>query len=345
MEFDIHFVGVPKGLSANQHLESDGFHFHFLSLPQHPLARPRLPLRVERARRELQRLAPTLVHCQDNLALAVATVRSGLPSLFTVHGVKRHEASKRAGWERVGAYADAALEPYVYNRFRHFICISDYTRRVLGARGDSYAIPNPVRGRFFSIERAISPHPLLLFVGVLDSLKRPLDLILAHRALVERYPTLEVVFCGEIPDRAYAARLHSLAGPGVRFVGRQDQAQLADWLSRATALVLPSSQENAPITIGEAMAAGLPVVATRVGGVTEMVHDGETGICYDVGIPALTAGLETLVACASRAQAMGERGRVRALRDYTPAAVAARTAAVYRELIARAATAARRDNV
>jgi glycogen(starch) synthase len=336
-EFEVHLVAVPRGLARDHRVEVGGIQFHFLALPGHPLARPRLPLRVRRAMREIARLEPDLVHCQDNLALGVAAVRSGRAGLFTMHGVKRHEAGKRAGWERASAYADALLEPYVHAHFRDFICISGYAARVLrqstGRRIRAHAIPNPIRSTFFAIAREPDADPLLLFVGVLDPLKRPLDLIRAHNALRASYPGLRLVLCGE-GEPGYVARLRREAGPGIQFAGRQDAAQLAGWLGRATALVLPSAQENAPMTIGEAMAAGVPVVATSVGGVPEMVADGETGFCYDAGdVPALIGRLAHLLRDRPAAEALGRQGRCRARELYAPARVAERTVEVYRAIM------------
>ena len=109
-DFEFHVVSVPQGLTKDIQMEQNGFCFHFLSTPSLPVARPRHLFRVVNGLRKLREISPDLVHCQDNMALALATILSGYPCLFTVHGVKRHEAGKRTGWARWSASADAIIE-------------------------------------------------------------------------------------------------------------------------------------------------------------------------------------------------------------------------------------------
>jgi glycosyltransferase involved in cell wall biosynthesis len=96
----------------------------------------------------------------------------------------------------------------------------------------------------------------------------------------------------------------------VRFLGRRDDVPAL--LAAADALVLPSWQEGLPLVVLEAMAAGVPVVATSVGGTPEAVVDGETGLLVPPrDVPALTAAIDTLLDDPERARRLGEAGRRR----------------------------------
>jgi glycosyltransferase involved in cell wall biosynthesis len=97
--------------------------------------------------------------------------------------------------------------------------------------------------------------------------------------------------------------------------------------------VLPSLWEGLPGSVLEAMAAGLPVVGTDVNGTREVVVDGETGLLVPPDdVDALTDALRTLFADASLRRAMGRRGRERAEREYSIAALVERKAQLLREL-------------
>lgn len=340
-EFEFHIVSISSSIAADVREEWGGFLFHFLAIPRGLwLLPPRLPFRVAKAYRELQRIGPDLIHCQDNMALALAAVLSGYPRVFTVHGVKRHEAQRRTGWEFWSASVDAFIERYVHRRFGAFICISNYAARVLGDGRLTSAIPNPVRSLFFQATRETVPqsNPRILFVGVLAPIKRPFDLLMAHTELRYRFPDLETIFCGEVEDANYAGVMCRTVVEreieGVRFLGRVSQERLVDLLSGATALVLPSVQENAPMVVAEAMAAGVPVVATRVGGIPDMIEHGETGLLYEAGsVRQLTNCLTQLLTEPAMRDRLGIQARQVARATYSPARVATATVAVYRQLL------------
>ena len=339
-EFEFHIVSVSCSTPADVCEERDGFWFHFPSVPHRPWLRPRFPFRVIKAYRELRRIRPDLVHCQDNMALALAAIFSRYPRMFTVHGVKRHEARKRTGWEFWSANVDALIERHVHRHFDAFICISSYAARVVGDGRLTFSIPNPVRSLFFQMSprAALQQSPYFLFVGVLAPLKRPADLLLAHVELRRQFPDLETIFCGETEDTGYARAMRQTVAErgikGVCFLGRVSQERLADLLSGAAALVLPSAQENAPMVIAEAMAAGVPVVATHVGGILDMVKHGKTGLLYEAGnVGDLTACLRRLLLEPLLRNRLGHQARKMAQATYFPAQVAAATVGAYRQLL------------
>jgi glycosyltransferase involved in cell wall biosynthesis len=125
----------------------------------------------------------------------------------------------------------------------------------------------------------------------------------------------------------------------VSFIGwREDLPNvMAGW----DVFVLPSLDEGFPIASLEAMAAGLPVIASAVGGLLELVQDGKTGWLVPAAAPAeLTTRLRELISDDRRREAMGIAGRQRALRDFSIARMVAQTVAVYDGLFAQSCTAA-----
>jgi glycosyltransferase involved in cell wall biosynthesis len=116
------------------------------------------------------------------------------------------------------------------------------------------------------------PREAVVFVGRLEAVKGARYAIDAMREC----PNQRLVVVGDGPERA---SLETMARdlPNVSFVGMVPPAQVADYLARATMLVVPSLQEGQPNAMLEAMARGVPVIASRVGSVPEVVKDGETG--------------------------------------------------------------------
>jgi glycosyltransferase involved in cell wall biosynthesis len=103
--------------------------------------------------------------------------------------------------------------------------------------------------------------------------------------------------------------------------------------------VLPSRYENFPVVLLEAMACGVPVVATRVGGIPELVTDGVEGLLVPAGdAPALREALAAIVRDGARASGMGARARRRIEGRYTWDIIAAQMAALYARVAAGATT-------
>jgi len=148
------------------------------------------------------------------------------------------------------------------------------------------------------------------------------------------------------PERAYPDLLRSLAaGRSVRMIGAASEGELPALYRRAAVFALPSVDrtcygrsvaisELLSLSALEAMASGTPVVASRIGGVPEVVTDGETGILVDPGdVGALHDGLATLLADRRLARRMGDAARAAVLDRFTWQACARRCLTAYRDLV------------
>lgn len=152
------------------------------------------------------------------------------------------------------------------------------------------------------------------------------DLLIEALAQVDEPVTLDVY--GDGTERARLEAQAAARGVAATFHGHRPDVR--SQLSEADLFVLPSRAENLPVSILEAMAAGLPVVATRAGGVPELVDDGVTGLLArpdDAG--SLAAAIAALVGDAARRRRYGDAGRTRARDQFPTEAVAARTLELY----------------
>lgn len=170
----------------------------------------------------------------------------------------------------------------------------------------------------------------LLFVGRLRIRKGVEVLLEALRELRGRFPSAALRIAGDGEHRRrLERRVAELGlGPAVSFLGSRDAAQVRTLLAGAAALVVPSIYEGMPLVVLEAMAAGVPVVASRVSGIPEVVVDGSdrgTGWLVPPEDPGALAGaLAEVLADPAEARRRGEAGRRRAEELYRPGVAAAR---------------------
>jgi len=151
--------------------------------------------------------------------------------------------------------------------------------------------------------------PTLVAVGRLKAPKDPLTFVRALARL--NGAPFRALVVGDGPDRERIAAAARPLGPAVQLLG--ERGDVRELLADADVFVLSSRSEGLPISILEAMAAGLPVVASRVGGVVEIVVDAETGYLVPPGDEgALAAAIERLLADSSLRRRLGAAGRARA---------------------------------
>jgi alpha-maltose-1-phosphate synthase len=186
--------------------------------------------------------------------------------------------------------------------------------------------------------------PYVLFVGRITRQKGVPRLL---RAVRDIDPGAQVVLCAGAPDtpeidREFRELFEELSRvrTGVFWIPRMlPRPEVIQLLTRAAVFVCPSVYEPLGIVNLEAMACGTPVVASRVGGIPEVVDDGGTGILVDVGDgfeAALTRALDTVLGDPEAARRMGEAGRQRAVGEFGWDAVARRTAGLYAEILKQA---------
>jgi glycosyltransferase involved in cell wall biosynthesis len=169
---------------------------------------------------------------------------------------------------------------------------------------------------------------LVLVLGALERRKGHAVLLEAAARLATEGPPLRYVFCGDGGERTVLAAAAGRLGDRVVFAGfRRD---VAACLAAADVVALPSLHEGLGVAALEAMAAARPVVASRVGGLADVVVDGETGAFAAPGDPAsLAEALRRVAGDPALRARLGQGGRARVLARYTAARMAEGTLACY----------------
>ena len=172
------------------------------------------------------------------------------------------------------------------------------------------------------------------WMGRMTAVKRTDDVLLALKGLHERGVPAALCLVGDGPDRdQLEERAHELGIARDCFsLGYQDA--VADWYAAFDAMILPSANEGTPVSVIESLAAGRPVVATDVGGVSDVVRDGVDGFLVEAAdVDALADRLQELAADPERRRAMGEAGRERVLHRYAVARLVDDVDRLYRALL------------
>jgi glycosyltransferase involved in cell wall biosynthesis len=196
-------------------------------------------------------------------------------------------------------------------------------RRDYGVR-DVAVVPNVTGGLPVQTAGTSEPPGYLLFVGRLRIRKGVEVLLEALRKVREIHPGVRLLIAGDGEHRSALEINAESLGATVRFVGRCDAGTVRGLLQRAAALVVPSIYEGMPLVVLEAMESGLPVVASRVSGIAEVVEDGKSGWLVPPEDPrSLAAAISEVLAHPEEARRRGEAGRRRIDERFRPRHAAA----------------------
>jgi glycosyltransferase involved in cell wall biosynthesis len=270
-----------------------------------------------------------LVHVHEGRSVYAAYLRSLLsrtPYVVT----RRVDNPIGDHWLAHKAYRRAAVVVSVANAVDEMVSLYDSTiqRRVIYSASSGLKVDE---ARSTEIRNSVAGKLLVGHVGALDARQKGQDVIIqVARELEETHPDIHFMLVGggddEVLLREQARGLENLS-----FAGFVDN--VGDYLSAFDLFVLPSHKEGIGSILFDAMAQSLPIVASRAGGVPEIVHDGRNGILIDRAHPEqLKAAILRLHADPALRRELGENGKQIA-RQYTPGAMADSYLDLYRAVI------------
>ncbi len=261
-----------------------------------------------------------------------------LPVITTLHGtditlvgadrsylpITKYALEQSDGVTAISNYLkQATIDTFQFDRIEvipNFVCPSEYK-------------PRPD----CELRQDLSPDgaPILVHVSNFRPVKRPVDCVEILARVLKKTPA-RLVMVGDGSERTNA--IHRARSLGVfdrcAFVGKQPR--IVDYLCAADVLLLPSEQESFGLAALEAMACEVPVVASRVGGVPEVVDDGETGFLSETGdIEKMADDAARLLADEEFRRQMGRRARESAISRYNTDLVIPRYIEFYEKVLAK----------
>jgi glycosyltransferase involved in cell wall biosynthesis len=289
-------------------------------------------------RRRLRALKPDLLSTHSSKAgwLGRLAARSlEIPVTFTVHGWAFTE-----GVSKAPSFVYQLVERLASPLASKIITVSDYDkdlalRRHVAADDKMVTIHNgtPEIPPEMLAHPSVQP-PRVIMVARFDKPKNHATLLRAIATLQEIPWALDLVGDGPLLKAAEGSVNQLGISARVNFLGiRTDVGAL---LSKAQLLVLTSNWEALPLSVLEGMRAGLPVIASRVGGIPEAVIDGETGFLVGrADVAGLSTKLRTLLTSPAKRRLMGEAGRRRFETEFSFDRMLKKTLNVYSEVIER----------
>lgn len=276
---------------------------------------------------------------RKSLMLALAR-RFGVPTVFHLHGggFADFAAGLGQGWRQRWVRRSLQASSQV-------VCLSARWQgwvRGFAPQARVAVIQNPVRvpsDDELAAWRAAADtaaQPYVLYLGLISRTKGSFDLLRAWPAVRAAHPqwALKIGGNGESASLLQAAADAGVAG-SVHYLGWVAGDQKHSLVAGAGVFALPSYNEGLPVSVLEAMACGVPVVCTPVGGVPDIVTDGQEGLLVPVGdTQALAEALTRLASQPDLRRAMGQAGRRRVLAHNAVPIVVGQWLSLYRELLA-----------
>lgn len=267
----------------------------------------------------------------------LAAKRAGVPFVATYHAGNLRGSS-------VGLGALAALDRATFERGMitgadGLIAVGPYVRdhALARARQRATVIPPGVDSSWFHSAAPASGHGILMAAPLSRSYRwKGADVLLqAFRRVRKRVPDATLTLVGG-GDRLEEFRIRARVTPGVRVLGRIDEAALRDEYRRAAVVTLPSTTdaESFGMALAEANACGRPVVASEIGGIPDFVRHGDNGLLARPGDEHdLAAKLVQVLSEKDAAREMGARGQARVAREHDWDDLVLRTERVFHRAI------------
>jgi len=338
-EPDIHVISGSQVRMASPAKLAKNIWFHGFTVPKWGWLRTGYSGCILAVRNILADIRPDVIHAQGTERdCAMAAAFSGRPKVLTVHGNCRAIAQFRQSWPFSYWWLQARLEQFCLPRFDGVVCISKYTTGwVSSLAKKTWLLPNAVDPEFFKIlPQKASGLPKVLVVANVDARKNQIGLIHALDSFAKQRP-FELRFFGKCGEDFYGKMFRGLVQtrPWCFWGGMLNRDSLRDEFAKASALMLPTWEDNCPMVVLEAQAAGVPVIASNVGGVPDLVENEVTGILTDPSRPeTMPKALARLLGDPELAMRLADEGRRQAKTRFHPKVIAAKHLEIYREVIA-----------
>lgn len=293
---------------------------------------------IQAVRRKLHEIKPVLVHGQGTERYcAISAVFSGFPNVVTVHGNMRLVAKVNRARPFSFEWLAARLERLTLPRTDGVICITTYTQQAVAPLAKTtWLLPNAVDSAFFAIQPQPARPRQIICIAEISVRKNQLRLIESLQPLAAR-EKFELVFYGRtFEGEPYSEDFSRVMekNPWCRHAGFASRAGLREALARSTMLVLPSLEDNCPMAVLEAMAAGVPVAAANVGGVPDLVTDNVNGRLFNpTENESILNAVSSILLHEDTAARLAAAGREHAAACFLPEKIARRHLEIYAEVL------------
>ena len=282
---------------------------------------------------EIENIKPEILHSHGTeFQYSELASKMSYPLVISVQGIIKFLKNnlKGSGWK-----LQEKMENEVFRNHCYFISKADFCSeyiKSLNNKAHIFNIDDIVSAAFFNNESCRDKN-ILLFVGTVIRAKGIEELLKAFEILKKKYNTLVLRIAGYI-DGKYKSILNKICREkniyDVHILGSVSGEQLLEEYLKAGIFVFPSHFETSPNVVMEAMATGLPIVTTRVGGIPDMIDDGISGFLVNAGnVSEIVEKVELILNNSSLADNLGKKAKEKALEKFTEEAVVSKTIDAY----------------
>lgn len=335
---NVHVVSCAQQRMKSPDKLAENIFFHSLVVPKAGWMRTFYSGCVRAIRGKLREINPDLVHGQGTeRECAISAVFSGHPNVLTLHGNMRQVARALGAKPLTFHWLAGHLEAFALRRTGGVVCLTNYTRRnVESLARKTWVVPNAVDESFYSVQRQPAAQPIVLCVANVHPYKNQNELIRALDPVAAEKKIRLVLVGSASATSPYGREFLELAAarPWCEFKGPQTGDALKAHLAAAALLVLPTLEDNCPMVVLEAMAAGLPVAASRIGGVPDLIDHDVDGLLFAPQNPAeIREAVLQLLFDPEKAARLAAAAKKRSLEKHHPLKIAGRHMDIYREVI------------
>jgi len=292
-------------------------------------------------RGKLHEIKPDIVHGQGTERYcAISAAFSGFPNVITIHGNMRQIAAINRVPPFSHLWLAARLESFTLPRAGGVVCITRYTQQaVAGLARKTWVLPNAVDESFFHVSSKLDEDrlPVGLCVGTICSYKNQNDFIHALDPLAHT-KKIKILFAGDIAKNDYGEEFRRLVRERdwCEHIGFLNREQLKARMTTARFLALPTREDNCPMVVLEAMAAGVPVLASNIGGLPDLIEHEFNGLLCDPEQPeTFQTGVTRFLEDCALATRIADTAKAQALRRFHPQVIAQKHLEIYREVLSK----------
>ena len=338
-EFEIHVLTLCPDTKQATTETINGVIIHRIPKPLGSELKSSLGAGKKLIEEKVAEICPDLIHAHDTYGIMVKEL--SVPKVFTVHGFIYGDTLLANGkFKLLRSKVWEYIEKASWAKQPNIISISPYVRERLSGitKANIFDIDNPISDVFFNLKRQ-EVTGTIFTSAVITPRKNVIQLVSAVALLVQKGIKVELRIAGGIVDQQYANKLEKFIETNnlqssVTLLGRITTTEVQAELCKASIYALASLEENSPMGIEEAMAAGVPVVTSNRCGMPYMVKNGETGFLINpFDAQDIANKCERILTNPVLARKMRDKAQQLALDLYHSDRVAERTVAVYKEIL------------
>ncbi len=332
---EVHVISCLQTMPASSPRKlANNIYYHPLHVPNIGWLKTGYLGCIRAVRRELRKINPDIVHGQGTERdCAICAVYSGLPNILTLHGNMRTVAGFLQARPLTYYWLASRLERLCLRKTNGVVAISSYTNSNVSAYTHrTWLVPNAVHPSYFDLPRRQEfPHRILCVANI-SPIKNQIGLIKSLDAFAANKPFRLIFAGGGSEADEYYGNFRKMVGerPWCEYLGALDRRAVQNEITRATIGVLSSYEDNCPMVILEAAAAGLPFAASAVGGIPDLIKHEVTGLLFNPTSPTdINCSIARLISETSATLALAEAARASCKERSAPESVARKHLSIY----------------